>query len=85
MNPPDNSTTIIEIRNDDSTRTGTDYGGYKTCSDCGASKAIDSYHKQGRNKPRRADCDVCRRSTVRKYHASNRKESRSARVVTTEI
>lgn len=71
---------VFEIRNAAvaGASTGTECGdGYKACTVCGEYKPVHSYHKQGRNKPKRADCDECRRATVRKYHEDIRKIARA--------
>ncbi|AET84793.1 hypothetical protein TVWG_00028 [Tetraselmis viridis virus N1] len=52
--------------------TDDDHSTVKACRDCGEPKNIVCFHRQGRNKPRRADCDTCRRATVRKYRNRNK-------------
>lgn len=45
---------------------------YKTCLNCKSIKPSSNFHKQGTKKPRRADCDECRRKVVKKYHEQNK-------------
>lgn len=46
---------------------------YKACKTCNAIKKLDNFHLQGKKKPRRADCDECRRKTVQKYRTTIKK------------
>lgn len=51
---------------------------YKRCSICGETKTEEEFPRDGKNKPRRANCKLCENARTKERYHSDLKKSRDA-------